>query len=92
MASLTEAGNGPSIGFSMAAVLMIVARDRADLYDRLRKEFADDRAVAVVLDRRRVDRRQAALPVNDDRRHADRRRRAIDEDLRRLGWATARAS
>ena len=76
----------------MAAVLMIVARDRADLYDRLRKEFANDHAVAVVLDRRVVDRRQTTLPVNDDRRHAERRRRAVAEDLRRLGWATARAS
>jgi hypothetical protein len=89
---LTEIGNGPSIDFSMAAVLMIVARDRADLYDRLCKEFADDRAVAVVLDRRFANRRQVERPVTDDRRHADRRRRAVDEDLRRLGWATARAS
>ncbi len=71
---------------------MIVARDRADLYERLRKEFAGDRAVAVVLDRRVVDRRQAQHPVPDDRRHADRRRRAVADDLRRLGWATARAS
>jgi hypothetical protein len=76
----------------MAAVLMIVARDRADLYERLRKEFKDDRAVAVVLDRRVEDRRRAQLPVSDDRRHADRRRREVADDLRRLGWATARAS
>jgi hypothetical protein len=74
----------------MASVLMIVARDRADLYDRLRQEFANDRAVAVVLDRRYGQRRQACVAVTAEQRQAERRHRDIDDDLRRLGWATTR--
>jgi len=75
----------------MAAVLMIMARDRTELYERLRQEFANDRAVAVVLDRRFGQRRRAALAVTAEQRRAERRRRDIDDDLRILGWATARA-
>ena len=76
----------------MAAVLMIVARDRTELYERLRKEFANDRAVAVVLDRRFGQRRRATLAVTAEQRRVERRRRHVEDDLRSLGWATARAS
>lgn len=76
----------------MASVLMIVARDRADLYERLRQEFANDRAVAIVLDRRYGQRRQASMAVTPEQRRAERRRRDIENDLRRLGWATARSA
>ena len=76
----------------MASVLMIVARDRTELYERLRQEFANDRAVAVVMDRRYGQRRRATVAVTPEQRRAERRRRDIEDDLRRLGWATARAS
>ncbi len=76
----------------MASVLMIVARDRADLYSRLRQEFGNDRAVAVVLDRRFEQRRRDRVVVTAEQRHAERRRRDIDDDLRRLGWATTRSA
>ena len=76
----------------MPAILMIVARDRPDLYDRLRQEFGRDRAVAVVLDRRFGQRRRAEVAISDEHRQAERRRRDIDEDLRRLGWATTRTA
>ena len=76
----------------MASVLMIVARDRTDLYERLRKEFANERAVAVMLDRRLGQRRRATLTVTEEQRRAERRRRDIDDDLCRLGWATARSA
>ena len=76
----------------MPAILMIVARDRPDLYDRLRQEFGRDRAVAVVLDRRYGQRRRAAMAVTEEQRRAERRRRDIDDDLRHLGWATTRTS
>ena len=76
----------------MPAILMIVARDRPDLYDRLRKEFGRDRAVAVVLDRRFGQRRSMGILVAPEQRHAERRRRDIEDDLRRLGWATARTA
>jgi hypothetical protein len=75
----------------MASVLMIVARDHADLYERLRREFDNDRTVSVVLDRRFGERRRVSLAVSADQRRAERRQRDVDEDLRRLGWATARA-
>jgi hypothetical protein len=76
----------------MPSVLMIVARDRTELYERLRQEFANDRAVAVVLDRRYGQRRRASLAVTAEQRRAERRRRNVEEELRSLGWATTRAS
>jgi len=76
----------------MPAILMIVARDRPDLYDRLTREFGRDRAVAVVLDRRFGQRRRTEVAVTTEQRRAERRRRDIEDDLRRLGWATARTA
>lgn len=75
----------------MPGILMIVARDRPDLYDRLRQEFSGDRAVAVVLDRRFGERRsETADAATTEQRLADRRQRDIEDGLQRLGWATAR--
>lgn len=77
----------------MASVLMIVARDRPDLYDRLRQEFNNDRAVAVVLDRRFGERRREVVEsATAEQRQRDRRRRDVDDGLQRLGWATARTA
>ena len=77
----------------MASVLMIVARDRPDLYDRLRQEFNNDRAVAVVLDRRFGERRREIVEAaTAEQRQRDRRRRDVDDGLQRLGWATARTA
>ena len=75
----------------MASVLMIVARDRTELYERLRQEFLNDEAVTVLFDRRVGERRAACEPITEEQRRADRRRRDIDDDLRRHGWATARS-
>jgi hypothetical protein len=77
---------------SSRTVLMIVARDRPDLYERLRKEFTDEHAVKVVLDRRFGQRRRDTVAVTADQRRAERRRRDIDSNLQRLGWATARCA
>ena len=38
------------------------------------------------------ERRRAIVAVTPEQRQAERRRRDIEDDLRRLGWATARAS
>jgi hypothetical protein len=76
----------------MAGILMIVARDRPDLYDRLRQEFNGDRAVSVVLDRRFGERRRDAVEATAEQRSAERRRRDIEDGLQRLGWATARTA
>lgn len=62
--------------------LFIVARDQADLWDHLRKDFADDKEVRVILDRRRGERRQRAQPHEGQRRRDDRRRASIGTDLR----------
>ena len=42
--------------------------------------------------RPRGQRRRAEVAVSDEHRQAERRRRDIDEDLRRLGWATTRTA
>jgi hypothetical protein len=75
----------------MAAVLMIVARDRPDLFASLTHAFANDRGVAVILDRRCGERRHLLHAVTHDQRHADRRQARIDDDLNVLGWAAVRA-
>ena len=69
---------------------MIVARDRETLYERLCGEFAGDTAVLVVLDRRYGERRSRTQAVSSDQRRGDRRHRQIEDQLRRLGWATVR--
>ena len=77
----------------MASVLMIVARDRPDLYDRLRQEFNGDRAVVVVLDRRFGERRRDIVEAaTSEQRQRERRRRDVDDGLQRLGWTTARSA
>jgi len=75
----------------MPELLMIVARNEPKLYERLRLEFEGDEEVAVVLDRRVGDRRRRPQAVTTDQRRADRRRAFADEQLKNLGWATARA-
>jgi hypothetical protein len=75
----------------MPELLMIVARNEPKLYERLRLEFEGDEEVAVVLDRRLGDRRRRPQAVTMDQRRADRRRALADEQLKNLGWATARA-
>jgi transcription termination factor Rho len=74
----------------MAALLMIVARDRVPLYERLREEFHAEEAVDVVLDRRVAERRQTARPVAADQRQGTRRHTELDGHLKRIGWATVR--
>ena len=72
----------------MPRFLYVIARDRRDLYERLRSEFATQEDVGVVLDRRRVDRRRDAPadPASQERRRSDRRKqRDLQEELRANG-------
>ena len=62
--------------------LFIVARGQPDLWDHLRKDFAEDKEVRVILDRRRGERRQRVQPPKRERRWDYRRRATIDTDLR----------
>ena len=72
----------------MPALLMIVARDRMPLYERLREEFDAEETVDVVLDRRVGDRRRGTQPISAEQRRAERRRAGLDNQLKRIGWAT----
>jgi hypothetical protein len=72
----------------MARYLIIVSLRHPALYDALLERFSDDPKAQVVLDRRRVERRQAEIPVALDRRQADRRQRSdVGEELRRRSVA-----
>jgi hypothetical protein len=68
-------------------IAVVVARDRLDLYEALRRDFVDTTRLAIVLDRRRGERRRESQPVGDERRKGDRRRHSIDDKLSSLGWA-----
>ena len=65
----------------MARKLIIVARQHRDLYDYLRKRFAEPR-IEVILDRRLGERRRQTVAAAAERRRRDRRsRRDIDARL-----------
>jgi hypothetical protein len=77
-----------SLRTEMARYLFIVSLRHPALYDYLLQRFSDDPNAQVVLDRRRVVRRQAEIPVALDRRQADRRQRPeVGEELRRRSVA-----
>ena len=63
--------------------LFIVARNQPGLWHYLRRDFAEDEEIQVLLDRRRGDRRQRYQGQEPERRRSDRRRQpSIDNDLR----------
>ena len=65
---------------------IIVAREREALYRHLSESLAGNKTIKVVLDRRGNERNG---PNGADRRR-DRRWRAIEDQLRVLGWAVVR--
>jgi len=68
--------------------LLVVARDHPHIYEYLKRMFAGNDTLEVILDRRNGDRRRPATNHHPDRRRAsDRRRQEIDSQLRALGWA-----
>jgi hypothetical protein len=71
------------------SVLIVVPRTRVDLYQSLKRSFADDAKAEVVLDRRFKDRRVKSAAPDRDRRKTDRRRRPdIDAQLKADRWVT----
>lgn len=66
-------------------LLIIVDQQQTRQYERLKRTFAEDGQVEIVLDRRRGARRRASAARPRDRRQWDRRQRTIEEDLARLG-------
>jgi len=67
--------------------LLIVARDRVRLYEHLRRTFASNRSVRVLLDRRDGDRRANPQPAAERRKEDRRTRPSIDSQLGALGWS-----
>ena len=64
----------PSRSFPDAALLIVVGRNNAELYEHLRWSFAGVPDVKVIVDRRTEGRRSAQDPVSDDRRCVSTRR------------------
>lgn len=73
-------------------LLVVVAREHSEQLQPLKRTFADDREVEVILDRRERERRRTSLTRSWERRRRERRRDTIDEELGRLGVAAARPS
>ena len=72
----------------MVQQLIIVARDRARLHEHLKRGFAGNGTVRVLLDRRVITRRARSGPYGVERRRADRRLSSkVDALLRAIGWA-----
>ena len=72
----------------MVRQLIIVARDRAHLHEHLKRGFAGNGSVRVLLDRRVTTRRARSGLYEVERRQADRRLSSkVDALLRAIGWA-----
>ncbi len=56
--------------------VIVVRRDRPEVYTRLQRSFAGSPLVEVILERRERERRRGANPADTDRRRADRRQPA----------------
>lgn len=67
--------------------LIVVRRERRDLYENLRRSFEPESGVAVILDRREEERRKATASVEPDRRRKDRRAAPTATELD--SWETA---
>ena len=72
----------------MVRQLIIVAGSRAHLYEHLKRGFAGNGTVRVLLNRRVIARRARSGPYEAERRQADRRLPSkLDALLRAIGWA-----
>ncbi len=67
--------------------LIIVARDKVDLYDRIRRDQLGHPAVTVVTDRRHADRRCKPGLFIPERRLRERRSSDVSQLLKTQGWA-----
>jgi hypothetical protein len=68
--------------------MFIIAPGQRALYDSLRRTFANDPTVEVVMDRRKGQRRQPASGTSAERRAVDRRRNVtVQKKLSARGFA-----
>src|SRR5947208_13864480 len=73
-------------------LLFIVSREAFDHYEHLKRVFADNSRVTIILDRRRRERRKTSSARGAARHQAVRRSRPlIDERLRLHRWAFGRS-
>jgi hypothetical protein len=67
--------------------IYVVAKDRRDMYEALRAEFAWQSDVVIVLDRRHEERRRGGAGSSVDRRRTARRQQAeLDAELETVGY------
>jgi hypothetical protein len=72
-------------------VVLIVALHQPELYAELKRAFAEEVGVEVVLDRRASDRRAGSNRPTVERRRGDRRTgSSVDDRVRTIGWALVR--
>lgn len=72
-------------------LLFVASREALDHYEYLKRAFADDDKVAIILDRRSGERRKTSRAPDPERRRVERRSRPlIDDRLRWQGWAMVR--
>ncbi len=72
----------------IAQHLLIVARNRHQLYEHLKAAFSGNETIRVITDRRATDRRRHTATSAEERRRDDRRSRpTIDDQLRTIGWS-----
>lgn len=75
----------------MERLLFIVAEERRELYEALRKTLANEKGVDVILDRRVVKRRKRDEPPAAERRRFGRRARSLEEaEVHTRGWTVVR--
>ena len=72
----------------MAGLLLIVSPTKPGTYTYMK--LVSENADAVILDRRKEDRRRIHQRVTPERRHGERRRRDVMTDLQTSGWALVR--
>ena len=81
-------------GATMARLLMIVARDRPELLELLRQNFAtaeSEDVIEIFMDRRQGPRGPGVQPREADGHRRDpRRNRGVGQDLREVGCAVLR--
>jgi len=75
----------------MDRLLFVVAAERRELYEALRRALAAERDVEVILDRRLKKRRGREEPPAADRRRSSRRAHGREElEVRTRGWTVVR--
>ncbi len=77
------------MGSAVTTFLVIVSRNRPDLYTHIRQLFFTDSRYQLIFDRRRVVRRRrvTGAPALDRRKRDRRARPEIEEEIRVQGWA-----